>query len=55
MGTIDKEKINNLILEASEGSSYYRREVQRSEAAKVKADVMKAKIKTFQKNERMWK
>lgn len=55
MEAIDKDKISKLVLEASEGSSYYKREVQRSEAAKVKADIMKAKIKSYQKNERIWK
>eukprot|EP00347_Sterkiella_histriomuscorum_P010175 403377318 len=55
MDSIDKEKINRCILEASSGSSYYKREIQRTEAAKIKADQRKAKIKSHQKNERLWK
>ncbi len=54
MDTIDKDKINSIILEASKGSSYYKREMERTHAAKEKAREHLKKIESYKKNEKLW-
>ena len=54
MDAIDKDKINEIILEASKGSSYYKREMERTHAAKEKAREHSKKIELYKKNEKLW-
>ena len=55
MDSIDKQKIQQLVIESSKDSEYYKREMQRTETAKEKAKTLKTKIDTFRKNESLWK
>lgn len=55
MGNIDKDKIQQQIVEASKGSDYYNREMKRSEEAKEKAKELLKKIELHKKNDRLWK
>ena len=43
-----------MIIDASKGSSYYKREMERTQAAKEKAKQYKAKIDYYLKNEKLW-
>jgi hypothetical protein len=55
MSNCDKDKIQQMIIEASKGSDYYNREMKRSEDAKEKANEHLKKIEVRKKNERLWK
>ena len=55
MGNVDKDKIQQQIIEASKGSDYYNREMKRSEEAKEKAKELLKKIELHRKNEKLWK
>lgn len=43
-----------MIIEASKDSDYYKREMERTEAAKQKAKEYLKKIESYKKNERLW-
>lgn len=43
-----------MIIDASKGSSYYRKEMERTQAAKEKAKQYKLKIDSYKKNEKLW-
>lgn len=43
-----------MIIDASKGSSYYKREMERTHAAKEKAKQYLLKIELYKKNERLW-
>ena len=55
MTNVDKEKIQQMIIEASKGSDYYNREMKRSEEAREKAKEFRKKIDLHKKNEKLWK
>ena len=55
MSNIDKEKIQQLIIEASKGSDYYNREIKRTQEAQDKAKELQKKIELHRKNEKLWK
>jgi len=55
MDGIDKDKIQQMIIEASKGSSYYKREMERTQSAKDKAKEILKKIDSHRKNEKLWK
>eukprot|EP00347_Sterkiella_histriomuscorum_P012843 403367013 len=54
MDSVDQNKIQQLIIDASKGSSYYRKEMERTQAAKDKAKLYSQKIEQHQKNEKLW-
>ncbi|CDW81824.1 dna polymerase iv kappa [Stylonychia lemnae] len=54
MDDIDKDKIQQMIIDASKGSSYYTKEMERTQAAKEKAQTYKQKIDQCQKNQKSW-
>jgi DNA polymerase kappa len=55
MGGMDKDRVAQMIVEASKGSDYYNREMKRSEEAKEKAKELNKKIEIHRKNEKLWR
>lgn len=55
MDNIDKDKIQQMIIEASKGSDYYNREMKRTEEAQAKAKELQKKVDMHRSNEKLWK
>jgi len=54
MDAIDKDKIQQTIIELSKDSDYYKREMERTEKAKERAKIYQKKIESYKKNEKLW-